>query len=215
MKTKTKVVLLALCMAALIVVSVLGTMAYLTSTDTVTNTFTVGKVAITLDEADVNEFGVVDGTGRVEGNEYKLLPGHTYIKDPTVTVVAKSEDAYVRMLVTINEQADLDKIFAPNGGIKLNEIFTGTVAGDWALVDTNPEIVNDTRTYEFRYKEKVLYQTSDQTLSPLFTKVVIPGNITGDQLATIEGLKITVVANAIQADGFGTAEAAWAAFPKN
>ncbi|MCI6842153.1 MAG: SipW-dependent-type signal peptide-containing protein, partial [Clostridiales bacterium] len=57
MKARNKILLLALCMAALIAVSVLGTMAYLTSTDTVTNTFTVGKVAITLDEAKVNTAG--------------------------------------------------------------------------------------------------------------------------------------------------------------
>ncbi len=57
MKARNKILLLALCMAALIAVSVIGTMAYLTSTKTVTNTFTVGKVEITLDETKVNPDG--------------------------------------------------------------------------------------------------------------------------------------------------------------
>ena len=53
MKTARKVLMIALCAVLLVSISVMGTMAYLTSQDTVTNTFTVGKVAINLDEADV------------------------------------------------------------------------------------------------------------------------------------------------------------------
>lgn len=43
MKTKSKALLLTLCAVLLVAASVLGTMAYLTSTDTVTNTFTIGQ----------------------------------------------------------------------------------------------------------------------------------------------------------------------------
>lgn len=35
-------------------------------------------------------------------NEYHLLPGHTYTKDPTVTVKTGSDASYVRMKVTFN-----------------------------------------------------------------------------------------------------------------
>ena len=96
MKARNKILLLALCMAALIAVSVLGTMAYLTSTDEVINTFTVGKVAITLDEAKVNDAGVaVTPAERVKANSYKLMPGHSYTKDPTVHVTDGSENCYI------------------------------------------------------------------------------------------------------------------------
>ena len=75
MKARNKILLLALCMAALIAVSVLGTMAYLTSTDTVTNTFTVGKVAIKLDEAKVNADGsLVENADRVKANYSPVIP---------------------------------------------------------------------------------------------------------------------------------------------
>ena len=58
MKKAKKVVALALCAVMLVVGSVAGTMAYLTSsTGDVVNTFTVGNVAITLDEANVEAFG--------------------------------------------------------------------------------------------------------------------------------------------------------------
>ena len=46
MKKTKKALLLSLCAVMLVTASVLGTMAYLTSTDEVVNTFTVGNVAI-------------------------------------------------------------------------------------------------------------------------------------------------------------------------
>ena len=94
MKTKSKALLLALCAVLLVAASVLGTMSYLTSQDEVTNTFTVGSVSITLDEAKVNTDGtyVTDKDNRTDTNDYHLLPGHSYIKDPTIHVAQNSED---------------------------------------------------------------------------------------------------------------------------
>ena len=96
MKAK-KVLALVLCAALLVAGSVAATLAYLTSkTEVVTNTFSVGNVTITLDEAKVNEYGVeAEGEDRVKANEYKLIPGHTYVKDPMVHVTEKSEQCYV------------------------------------------------------------------------------------------------------------------------
>ena len=91
MKTRSKALLLTLCAVLLVTASVLGTMAYLTSTDEVQNTFTVGQVKITLDEAKVTTDGEpVEGAARVTENSYKLMPGHTYTKDPTIHVDAAS-----------------------------------------------------------------------------------------------------------------------------
>ena len=97
MKTRNKALLLTFGAVLLVAASVLGTLAYLTSTDKVVNTFTVGNVKITLDEADVKTDGTYkeNQETRVEANEYHLLPGHSYIKDPTVHVDATSEDCYV------------------------------------------------------------------------------------------------------------------------
>jgi predicted ribosomally synthesized peptide with SipW-like signal peptide len=96
MKTRSKALLLTLCAVLLVAASMLGTMAYLTSTDEVKNTFTVGQVKITLDEAKVDENGKpVEGAARVKANSYKLLPGHTYTKDPTIHVDAVSEDSWI------------------------------------------------------------------------------------------------------------------------
>lgn len=81
MKKTKKALLLSLCAVMLVTASVLGTMAYLTSTDEVVNTFTVGNVAITLDETDVDN-STPGENDRDQANEYKLMPGKEYVKDP-------------------------------------------------------------------------------------------------------------------------------------
>ena len=213
MKAKRKALLLSLCAVLLVVASVMGTMAYLTSSDTVTNTFTVGSVNIKLDEAKANPDGtLVEGADRVKANSYKLLPGHTYNKDPMVTVLKGSESSYVKMTVTFTKAAELDAIFAPTGGANLTSIFNGYDSTNWIDKGNTEDTVKNTRTYEFWYKDTVAAPTADVVLDALFDSITVPGTITKDQLATIEGMTITVNAYAIQADSFANAEAAWAAF---
>lgn len=81
MKKLTKGLILVLCAAILVAGSVMGTLAWLTAQDTITNTFTVGNISITLTETT--------------GDTYKLVPGVQVEKDPTVTVKAGSEDCYL------------------------------------------------------------------------------------------------------------------------
>ena len=246
-KTKTKALLMSLCAVLLVAASVLGTMAYLTDSKDVKNTFTVGNVAIKLDEAKVDENGtqVVDKDGnpvaRVTENEYKLLPGHTYVKDPTVTVKTPSVDSYVRMKVTFNKASALiamctDPEFAEDGPTGVENAyplirmvnFVEANAAKWDgiipdnMVDTEDMLADakyfaydaeaDTLTYYFYYNETVAAPDGDVVLPVLFDKVTLPEWVTSDQLATLENFQITVVAEAIQADGFANAGAAWAAF---
>ena len=242
MKTKSKALLLTLCAVLLVAASVLGTMAYLTSTDTVENTFTVGKVAIKRDEAKVNTDGTpVEGADRVKGNEYHLLPGHTYTKDPTVTVKAVSEASYVRLKVTFNNAEDLialctDPEFAEDGPTGVENAFplirmvnfVEANAPKWDgiipdnMVDTEDMLADakyfaydkatDTLTYTFYYTEAVAAPTADVKLATLFGSITVPEWVTGDQLDKLDKFQITVVAEAIQADGFDDADAAWKAF---
>ena len=212
MKKKTKALMLVLCAVLLVTASVLGTMAYLTSQEEVVNTFTVGNVAIKLDEAKANADGsLVEGAARVKENNYKLLPGHTYNKDPMVTVESGSEASYIKMTVTFTKANELDAIFAPTGA-DMTSIFKGYDATNWIAKGNTKDATANTRTYEFWYKETVGAPNGDVALDALFDSISVPGNITNEQLATIEGMTITVNAYAIQADGFATADAAWAAF---
>ena len=244
-KTKTKALLMSLCAVLLVAASVLGTMAYLTDSKDVKNTFTVGNVAIKLDEAKVDEMGNLvenqDGTlaDRVTRNEYKLLPNHTYVKDPTVTVLAPSVDSYVRMKVTFNKASQIiamctDPEFAEDGPTGVENAFplirmvnfVEANAAKWDgiipdnMVDTeemlgNPKYFdakNDTLTYYFYYNETVKAPTADVKLATLFDSIKVPEWATNDQLKALQGFEINVVAEAIQADGFADADAAWAEF---
>jgi predicted ribosomally synthesized peptide with SipW-like signal peptide len=244
-KTKTKALLMSLCAVLLVAASVLGTMAYLTDSKDVKNTFTVGNVAIKLDEAKVDDMGNLvknqDGTlaDRVTQNEYKLLPGHTYVKDPTVTVLTPSVESYVRMKVTFN---NADKIIA----LCTDPEFKGEVTGvenafplirmvnfvkanaaKWDgiipdnMVDTEDMLANskyfvkgtdNTLTYYFYYNGTVAARDGNVVLPTLFDSIKVPAWVTGDQLAKLNDFQINVVAEAIQADGFENADAAWAEF---
>lgn len=211
---KKKILVACLCVA-LAVLTVAGTtLAYLTSKDKVVNTFTVGKVEITLDEAKANTDGtLVEGADRVKANSYKLMPGHTYNKDPMVTVLAGSEPSYIKMTVTFSKANELDAIFAPTGA-DLTSIFNGYDTANWIYKGNTKDATADTRTYEFWYKETVGAPTTNVALDALFDSITVPDAITGEQLATIAGMTITVDAYAIQADGFADADTAWAAFKK-
>lgn len=103
MKKKLLITLaLLVCAVALVVGSVAGTMAYLRSTAEVVNTFTYGKVAISMDETLIGEDGLEPATGvtqRTTGNRYKLMPGTTYVKDPQIHIGAESEEMYLFLKV--------------------------------------------------------------------------------------------------------------------
>lgn len=212
MKTKAKVLIAALCAVLLVVGSVMGTLAYLTDRQAVVNTFTVGNVDITVDEAPVTPDGeVIPGEDRVEGNDYHLIPGQSYTKDPTMTVKAGSEESYVRMMVTINCISELRAIFGNN--FLPHDFIEGKDSNIWVYEDT-VENGDNTVTYEFRYHKPVdaFEATEDVVLEPLFTSFTIPGSMTGEQLATIADLEIRVEGHAIQTATFDSAAAAWVAF---
>lgn len=212
---KKKLLIMSVAMVLVCAFAVGMTLAYLTSTDRVVNTFTVGNVQIKLDEAKVNLDGTpVQDADRVKANSYKLIPGHTYTKDPTVTVLSGSESSYIKMTVTFSNSTQLDAIFTPNGA-DLTSIFNGYESANWSYKGNTEDTVANTRTYEFWYKETVAAPTADVALDALFDSITVPDSITNAQLATIENMTITVNAYAIQADGFGTPEAAWAAYPAN
>lgn len=212
-----KILIGILCAVAVSAASIMGTLAYLTDKDSVANTFTVGNVDITLDEADVTPDGVeIAGADRVKGNEYHLIPGREYVKDPTVTVLAGSEESYVRALVTINCLSELDTIFSRVEGADLKDIFDGYEPDVWVYEGETEDDGANTITYEFRYHETVgtYGETDPLELEPVFTGFTAPTFLDGEDLAELSTLKIVVEAHAIQAETFANDDEAWAAFDK-
>ena len=115
------------------------------------------------------------------------------------------------MTVTFTKAAELDAIFAPTGA-DLTSIFNGYDSTNWIYKGNTEDTTANTRTYEFWYKEAVAAPTADVALDALFDQIKAPDSLTNSDLNNLKDLKITVNAYAIQADGFATAEAAWAAF---
>lgn len=195
MKKTSKALLLSLCAVLLVTASVLGTMAYLTSQDQVVNTFTVGNVAITLDEKDVDN-STPGENDRDKANAYKLMPGHNYEKDPIVHVDANSEDCYLFVKV-VNEIANIEAE---------KTVAQQMTEKGWVAVDAANGIYVYTTD---KINPAVVTKGSNITVFENFT---IAGNVDNTTLATYADKTITVNAYAIQADGFAgkTASEIWA-----
>ena len=203
MKTKKKIlVALALvgCAILLVAGSIAGTLAYLKDeTGVVSNTFTTGNVAITLDETDVDLYGVKDGEARVMANQYKLIPGHTYVKDPTIHVTAGSEACY--LFVKVENNLGALEVAAANGDTIAEQM---TTLG-WKQIGNgnywyynNGAAENAGTAIDARTEAKDVKVFNNFTVA---TDAAIP--------ADASTLAVNITAYAVQADGFANAMAAW------
>lgn len=194
-----KTLTIALAMLLVAAVSIAGTLAYLTSTSAeVKNTFTVGNVAITLDEKDVNNSS--EDAERVIANEYHLLPGAQYMKDPTVHVAASSEDCYVFVKVVNG----LGTAEAPAEGI-------GTIAqqmlkSGWIEIAAKPG-------YFYYGNDQGAQRVVDGGDFPVFQAFAIKGELSDSAYDDLKNAEITIKAFAIQYQGL-TLEEAIAQFPE-
>ena len=157
------------------------------------------KEGITLDEAKVNEYGTkVENADRVPGNEYKLIPGHTYTKDPTIHVGGLSENCYLFVKVE-NGLGDAESTIA-----------TQMVNLGWKPVD------NQTGVYAW-YGKTGDDVNATRAIVAAGANVTVFNNFTFDNLAVpteYTNAKIVVTAYAIQADGLAkqTDTDLWAKF---
>ena len=195
-----------------------GTMAYLTDTEAVTNTFTVGQVHISLDEADVDDTDK-DGntTERDKTNEYHLIPGQTYIKDPIVHVRADSESSWVFVKVE-NGISDIEAATeATATGYK--SIADQISVNDWTPLDGVTNVFykkweKPTAAVDDDYYDLAVFQNfkvdGEKTVNVEEGKTAPAGKY---DIADYGNAQIVVTAYAIQAAGFeNNVSGAWAAF---
>ena len=151
--------------------------AWLTDqTAEVKNTFTVGDINIGLTETTT---------------DYKMVPGNTIAKDPTVTVKANSEACW--LFVKVTESANLD------------DFITYAIATGWTELEAGV------------YYREVPASAADQTFSVLAgDAVTVKSDVTRAMLETAktDAPTLTFKAYAIQKDHFATADAAWAEVSK-
>ena len=190
-----------------------ATLAYFTDEGDVSNTFTVGSgVSIKVDEAKVEKKG--DNTWKPlterteEGVEYgDVYPGAYLPKDPTLTNTSEASGVYARMVVTIDNAAAWKAACANHNITDLGYIFGGYDEADWSKASVVENTEADTITYTYEY-ERVLAAGEDATL---FTSVTIPKEFTNAEMTALGDFNIDIQGQAIQADGFANADAAFAA----
>ena len=182
---KKKSIALLMAMVMIVGMAIGGTTAYLSAkTEKVENTFTIGKVEISLDESKVDGDGkIIPGAERVLKNEYKLIPGNVYDKDPVVTVKAGSEPCYLYVKVEDN---------TPNVDFVLN------LDGWTALEGAENVYYREVNALE---AEKSFNLIKDN-------KITVSENLDAEGMKTAKD-KIDFTAYAIQKANTGTAERAW------
>lgn len=185
---KKRKLLTAVMVSILALGVVIGTtLAYLTAeADEITNTFTVGKIVIELDEPEYEKL--------YKTEDPLLYPGAVITKDPTVTITKDSEDSYVYMLV----DNLLNFKFTDSEGSRVDAISLDIDAENWIEED---DYEHATRTL-YRYKEKVLKPTADAdtVLPPLFTTVTVHDEVDSDNIDLLDGKTIVIYAYAHQAE---------------
>ena len=212
--TKKRFVAILLCMTLVALAAIGATFAYLTDTKTVDNTFTMGNVKITLDETNVND---PEGD-RVTRNTYNVYPGAVVTKDPIVHNTGKNA-AYIRATVNVSNWMNLCAAYYPESGFEFTkpgyekslELLVGTLGEGWSVVGVE---AGDTFTIgQFDAKFILKYDgalAAGADTTAMFQTVTIPAGIDNANTESFSGVK--VVAQAIQADGFDTWEAAFAAY---
>ena len=173
MKKKTLALVLAL---TLLVAGVVGsTLAWLTDqTAEGKNTFTVGDINIGLTETTT---------------DYKMVPGNTIAKDPTVTVKANSEACW--LFVKVTESTDL------------KDFITYAIAEGWTALPGVDGV----------YYREVPASAADQPFSVLKgDAVTVNSDVTKEMLTAKDFANptLTFKAYAVQKDNVASASDAWA-----
>lgn len=173
MKKKTLALVLALTLLVAGVVG--GTLAWLTDqTAEVKNTFTVGDINIGLTETTA---------------DYKMVPGNTIAKDPTVTVKANSEACWLFVQVTESEN--------------LKDFITYAIAEGWTALPGVDGV----------YYREVPASDADQPFSVLAGNAVTVNNTVTKEMLTAKDFAnptLTFKAYAVQKDNVASASDAWA-----
>ena len=200
--TKKKVFVAALAVCLVAVLS-MGTLAWFSAEDEVTNRFMIADSADSPDEIfSVDVWEYVDGdttTKDQDGHTYKdILPGGRYHKEPYVENTG-SYDQYIRVTVTVNN-ADA-WIAALGNGYDLSTMFEGHDESAWTRYEVG-EYNGTNNTYTMVYY--LNYKLAPDATVCLFNTVVIPEDLTQEDMTFIGGqFDLTILAEAVQTENLG------------
>ena len=196
--------LLSLALVVLLICTIsFGTLAWFNDKDDVTNTF---HVASSNNSADADSIFSVDVWEYVDGNTTEkdqdgakftnILPGSRLRKEVHIENTG-AYDQYIRVNVSLTEATAFTA--ALESGTDLTRFFEDFDSTAWTRYD-EPRTVDDTLTYTYYLN----YKLEPGKDACLFTTVVIPTELTQQDMAAMEGnFALTVVAEAVQADNLG------------
>lgn len=175
-----KVVVVLLAVVLLIGCAAGGTIAWLmTNTGDVTNTFSASNIQITLDETT--------------GNDYKLIPGKTYAKDPVLTVESTTDvNCWLFFKVVENNP------------------------GNFLTYELNLDGWTPLGGVDGVYYRAITASDADQSFQLLKGKdgfangyVAVSDSLTLNDMATADDASLTFTGYAIQQEGFADPADAW------
>ena len=213
MSKKVKSLLLVLCALVFAVAGIFATLAYLQDADEVNNTVTIGDIDMIMDEGHfegIDDYGVIsfDKTVRVDNNEYHLIPGVTYPKDPTIHIADVSEPAYVFVRVE-NGLAGLEAEDGNTIADQMEALGWKPVGGSYANVFVyNGDLCVDGKEYIVNGKvDAVVQENGLKTIDiPVFTQFKVDPAADTDKgdpnLVDFKDAKVNIKAVAIQVVGF-------------
>lgn len=177
-------------MAAVIACVLIGTLAvgsvsaYFTDGDTVTNTFTVGKISLDLTEPDWNPDNAKD-----------ITPNQTIKKNPQITNDGvNSEFVFMEVIVPY------DNLVTANDNGTLNaaadtELYSYIVNSGWYQMSRTQNTKNKTVTYLYVYgTEAACTELTAGSTTPAVFNTVKFANVVEDQ--ALEGKTLEIIVNA-------------------
>ena len=198
---KQKVFALALAVCLIATLS-MGSLAWFTDSDSVTNDFLIAGSENQDPDAvfsvDVWERNDPNSQDKLDYIEYpNILPGDDWYKEVNVENTGSYEQ-YIRAIVTVSDAHIWQEIFGLVY-VPLNEIATDLNA-DFEAWSTVYDADNDTLTYVLYYKNILAVDG----IANLFTNVAIPEKLDRDQAAEMAGgFQIIVTADAVQTKNVG------------
>lgn len=183
-KSKKRLILsVAACIMALSM-AVGGTMAYMTDSETATNTVTVGKVSIDLEEP---------GYPGNDSEEVKnIIPNQKIVKDPLLENTGNNTAlVYLRVEVPKENFTELQED-GTTGEKKLQELFKlKGISSNWELIKTETTTTEDGKektSYVYAYKKPLEPGTKSDKL---FEKVQMKNAVENDLSGNAEDIIIT------------------------
>lgn len=209
---KKKVLLIALAVCLIATVS-MGTLAWFTAEDDVTNNFYIAgsedqnpdKVFSVDVWEDATLYDDPNGESKIQdGIKYdKILPGDKLYKEVNIENTG-AYPQYIRATVKLSDANIWQQIFGVVY-VPLDKIVTGLNA-DFEAWSTEYDVKANTLSYVLYYKNTL----DVNKFVTLFTNVIIPEALTREQAAKMQNFSLSVVADAVQTENVGnSAEAAF------